>query len=270
MTKKIILIILLIIIVISILIIIFRKKEYEFKIHFFNVDKADSILINYKDKYMLIDTAKNSDRIVDYLKKNNINTLDYLIITHFDKDHVGGAYDIINKYSIKEILQSNYPKDSDEYNSYLLALKNKNMIPITIENDKSFKLDDLEFNVNGPSKTYTKNESNNSSLIVSINYVNNSFLFTGDIENERVEDFVSINNKTYDFVKIPHHGNYHKRLKDLLQNTKPKYSVITSSNEEIEEEKMVELLQELNIKYYTTRNGDIDIYSDGNKIKIKQ
>ena len=268
MRKKIIvLLFILTVILLGYINILIQKMKSDLQVHYFNVEKADALLIKYKNKYMLIDTALDGDKIITYLKNNNIETLDYLIITHFDKDHVGGAYEILNHFIVKNVLQSNYPKDSVYYDNYIQALNAKNITPITIENDKEFKLSDLSFNVNGPNKIYDEDESNNSSLIVSIDYKNTSFLFTGDIENERIEDFISTNNKTYTVLKVPHHGNYHKNTKLLIENTKPNYLIISSLNEEA---KMTELLNELNIKTYFTRNGDIDIYSDGKRLVIKQ
>ena len=114
---------------------------------------------------------------------------------------------------------------------------------------------------------YDKNESNNSSLITSIKYKNTKYLFTGDIENQRIKDYVENNKESYDFIKIPYHGNYQKRLNDLLEVVNPKYAVITSS---FDDDKTVDSLKELRIKSYNTKNGYIDVYSDGDRISIEQ
>lgn len=123
----------------------------------------------------------------------------------------------------------------------------------------------------GPTDEYDSNESNNSSLIISINYNNTKYLFMGDSQNSRIKDYLSEhNNEEYDFIKIPYHGNYQKRLNDLLEAISPKYAVITCSNSEPDVSETIELLNKLNIKYYLTNTGSITIKSDGNEIIVKQ
>ena len=274
---KIIFIIFFILIIVG-LIIIYSKKDTikdntnDLKIYFFNAGKADAILISKNNKYIMIDTGESSlsNTILKYFNDNNITKLDYLIITHFDKDHVGSASTIIDNIEIGEVLQSNYPKESEYYNNYLESLKNKNIIPNTISGDYNINLDDLEITVNGPTYLFDSNESNNSSLIVSINYKNNKFLFMGDSENARIKDFLSTNNETYDFMKVPYHGNYLKRLSNLIESTNIKYGVITCSNTEGCEDETLEVLNNYNVKYYMTKNGSIKVLSDGINIKIEQ
>ena len=268
--KKII-ILLTLIIVTFIVILLFILNNKPLKILFFDSGKSDSILITYKDKVILIDTAQEnySNEIINYLNKKNIKTIDYLIITHFDKDHVGGASKIIDNFDIKNIYQSNYIKDSDYYNNYIKSLNNKNIKPKTIENKYEFKVEDLEFTIYGTDKIYEDDSSNNSSLITLLKYKNNSFIFTGDIENDRIRDFINEDINNIDLIKIPHHGKYEKELKNLLNKIKVKYAVITTSNEEKEENKLIELLDKNKIKYYSTRKGSVLVLSNGSNITIK-
>lgn len=249
-----------------------EEDIYAFKIYFFNAGKADCILISNNDKYIMIDTGEEelSNEILTYFRNNNITKLDYLIITHFDKDHVGSASSIIENIEVTNVLQSNVPKESEYYDNYISSLANKGITAQTISGDISFELADMKVTVNGPETVYDNNESNNSSLIVSINYKDTDYLFMGDSQNDRIKDYISNHTDTYDFIKIPYHGNYQKRLVDLLEVTQPKYAVITCSDEEPEEDKMVELLKTLNIDYYVTRKGSVTVLSDGENIKIKQ
>lgn len=127
-----------------------ENEDYNLKIYFFNAGKADCILISNNDKYIMIDTGEESltNEILSYFKNNNIKKLDYLIITHFDKDHVGSASSIIDNIEIDNVLQSNCPKDSEYYTNYITCLANKNITAQTISGDKSFILGDLNFVVN--------------------------------------------------------------------------------------------------------------------------
>lgn len=249
-----------------------EDKDYNFKIYFFNAGKADCILISNNDKYIMIDTGEEnlSSEILTYLKNNNITKLDYLIITHFDKDHVGSASNIIDNIDIDNVFQSNVLKESEYYDNYILSLENKNITAKIITGDESFTLGDLNVTVNGPTQAFDNNQSNNSSLIVEINYKDTNYLFMGDAQNDRIKEFLSKNDSEYDFVKIPYHGNFQKQLDNLLETTNPSYVVITCSAEEPDITETVELLENLNIKYYLTKNGSIKILSEGKSIVINQ
>lgn len=274
--KETIIVIVVITIIILLLAIFYKNKsissDYDFKVYFFNAGKADAILISKNDKYMMIDTGEDnlSDDILKYLQSNNITRLEYLIITHFDKDHVGSASSIIDNMEIGEVLQSNSPKESEYYTNYLNSLSEKNITPTTVSGDYEITLSDLTIDVNGPTTTYDNSESNNSSLIVSITNGNNKFLFMGDSENARIKDYINCYTETYDFIKIPYHGNYLKRLDNLLDVVNPNYGVMTCSASEGCDDETLEVLNNYNIKYYMTKNGSISVLSNGKNIKIYQ
>ena len=247
-----------------------NMSDYDFKIYFWNAGKADAILLSKNNKYIMIDTGEEelSEEILAYFKNNNITKLDYLIITHFDKDHVGSASSIIDNIEVETVLQSNSPKESEYYTAYLSALSNKEITPITVNGNYEISFEGLKIIVNGPTMVYDNSASNNSSLIVSITYNDNNFLFMGDAENARIKDFVSNNKETFDFIKIPYHGRKLKRMNELIDNIKPEYAVITSGVDT----NNIDTINTLNnhqVKTYLTRNGDIYVYSDGVNIKVK-
>lgn len=274
--KEIIIVIITITLIVLLLSPLYKNKnisaDYDLKIYFFNAGKADAILISKNDKYIMIDTGEESlsDDILKYFESNNITKLEYLIITHFDKDHVGSASSIIDNIEIGEVLQSNVPKESGYYTNYLNSLTNKSITPTTVSGNYKVSFEDLDIIVNGPETTYDSSESNNSSLIVSVNYGDNKFLFMGDSENARIKDFIGNNNDTYDFIKIPYRGNYLKRLDDLLEVVGPTYGVMTCSLSEGCEAETLNILNNYNIKYYMTKNGPISVLSNGENIIIKQ
>ena len=274
--KESIIIIIILLIISVVLFVIYKNKkissDYDFKIYFFNSGKADAILISKNNKYILIDTGEDilSDDILKYFENNKITRLEYLIITHFDKDHVGSASNIIDNIEIGEVLQSSYIKESEYYTNYINSLSNKSITPKTITGNYKLSFEDLDIVVNGPEELYENNKSNNSSLIVSIVYDNTKFLFMGDSENARIKDYINNNLDSYDFLKIPYHGNYLKKLNSLLDIVNPRYGVITCSNDDGCEDKTLELLNSYNVRYYMTKNGSISVYSNGKKIIIKQ
>ena len=274
MGNKIVILIVVIMIILFIVFFIFtmiNKKKFDFIVYFFNAGKADAILISKKDKYILIDAGEEScgDEIVQYLKEYNIKKLEALIITHFDKDHVGGAAKVIRHIDIDKILQSNITKDSIYYANYCKAVTDKSLIPTTVLENFDLSFDGLKIKVNGPSKVYEKSASNNSSLIVSVENENNKFLFMGDAEDDRIKDYIKKNKETYDFIKVPYHGKKLKWLGNLLDVVKAKYGVIICSHDKGCEKETIQELKKHHIKYYMTKNGSITVSSNGKDIIIK-
>ena len=249
-----------------------NEDDYDFKIHFFNAGKADACIISNSGKHIMIDTGEENlkDEILSYFKNNNITKIDYLIITHFDKDHVGSASYVINAIQVENVLESNVPKESTYYENYKEALLNKNITADVVSGNRTFSVGSIEMTVNGPNKIYDSNESNNSSLITKIKYGDTSYLFMGDSQNDRIKDYLEETNGTVNLIKMPYHGNYQKKLYSLLEKVQPKYAVITSSEEEIEDEDVITLLKDMNIDYYLTREGKVDVYSNGDVIIIEQ
>ncbi len=245
----------------------------DLELHFFDAGAADAILLTTENSAVLIDTGEKGfgKTILAYLEEKRIEQIDYLIITHFDKDHVGGAAKVLNSIPVGKVLQSNQPKDSDEYENYVEALVNAGGNPVTVRETYVFTVDGVSYTVDPPRQTeYDEDSSNNSSLIVSVQHGKNRFLFAGDAQTLRLSEFLDTNTTSFDVLKLPHHGRDEPLLDDLLASTKPTYAVITSSEEEPESDTVVGALEKAGIRVLLTRNQSVTLYSDGNIISIKE
>jgi len=251
----------------------FSGENGDLKIYCFELGKADSFLI-YNDKTaILIDAGERGQGkdIIKYMENNGITKLDYMFITHFDKDHVGGAAKVIGSTEVGRIYTSNYPKISDEYNNFLERIKEKNVPTQELRENLRFNINDIGIEVNVPAKAmYEVDPSNNSSLIIRITYGENSFLFTGDAQAERLRDFMVLSPPKCDVLKMPYHGNFMGCLPELLDMLDPKYAVITSSKEEKEAEETMKLLEDRDVTVFRTREGGVLIKSDGKEISTFQ
>ena len=243
----------------------------DLEVHFFNAGKADAILLTTADSAVLIDAGEKSfgKTILSYLEEKGITHLDYLIVTHFDQDHVGGAAKVLEGVTVGAVLQSNRPRNSREYENYIEALNSAGIVPVTVRETCEFALDGVSYGIDPPRKTENqKDESNNSSLIVSVTNGAHSFLFTGDAQTERLAEFLDTNQKTYDVLKLPHHGREEPLLDALLVSVKPSYAVITSSDDEPESKTVIETLEQAGIGVLLTREGAVTMHSDGTELRF--
>ncbi len=248
--------------------------EGQLKITCLDVGKGDCFVIESANSVTMIDTGyeETANKVMYFLDSEGITTIDQMIISHFDKDHVGGANHIIDNYDVKKVYTTYYEaKDSDDIDEYHKSLEEKNMEPILVSEETSYSLDGIEFVIYPPLKEEygENNTSNNSSIVVHMTYNGNSMLFTGDAEKARMKELLDIDGLESDIIKMPAHGRYKKKLDDLLELVNPQYAIITSSFDEPEADETMELLEDMNIEPYLTKYGDITIYL-GNGITIEQ
>ncbi|EGT3682586.1 AHM family subclass B3-like metallo-beta-lactamase [Clostridioides difficile] len=248
-----------------------NTKNTAFKTTILSTGKSDCILVEIGNKVIMIDTGedKNGKQIVDRLKEKGINTLDYLILTHLDKDHIGGVDSVLSSVKVKNIIQANYKKDSKQYDEYIDSLKKVDIEPVLLKDNMNIVINSAEINIHPASKSKYES-SNDYSIITNISYGEHKFLFAGDAEEERLSEFINGNTLKYDFVKMPHHGRYDKLTETFLESISPQYAVITCSEKKEPEEGVLKILERLNIKTFLTSNGEVVINSDGKTLSVNQ
>ena len=86
-------------------------------IYTFSVGKADCSLLSFDGYNVLIDTGEedDGDEILEALHRLEIEKLDLVILTHFDKDHIGGFPEISDGIPIDKVILPDYIRDSDLY-----------------------------------------------------------------------------------------------------------------------------------------------------------
>ena len=234
-------------------------------VYCFQAGKADAFLLWNEAGAVLIDAGESGfgKTIVEKLGELGIQRLDYLIITHFDKDHVGGAKKLLTDLPVGTVLQSNSPKeDAASYEKYVKALEEKGMEALTVRETLNFSLGEVRFSVDPPAReSYQTDASNNSSLIVSVTHGANCLLFTGDAEDERLNEFLQRDPGSFALVKLPHHGVWQSSLTALLEQTSPAWAVVTSSDEEPEDQKTLDVLAEKGVQVFLTRTAPVLVTS---------
>ncbi len=244
----------------------------ELQMYVFSAGKADAMLLTTEHGTVLVDCGEKGfgQEILSYLEAQGIDKIDYLIITHFDQDHVGGAAKVINNISVGTVLQNNSPKDSEEYEKYLKAVTNAGIAPVTVQDSYEFTLDGVLYSVDAPDKSdHMSDDSNNASLVVSVYHGTNSMLLTGDAQTERLEELLESGIGAFDLLKVPHHGREDELMDELVAAVQPKYAVITSSDEEPEDQQTLAVLEEANVEVFLTRVSPVIVRSDGKTMTVQ-
>lgn len=240
------------------------------------IGKADCSILIQGGQVMVIDCgeAENSGEILQTLRGLGVTRIDCLVITHFDKDHVGGAADILKALAVSQVLEPDYTPENPQSESYLAyrqALTDTKVPCLQVTDSKTFSLGTASVTVTGTSgKTYEKNVDNNNSLLVSVTHSGNRLLFAGDIEKQRIRDLLDTGIAQYDFLKVPHHGVYNNALPDFFQAVGMQYAVITCSEKNPADPKTLSALAEQNGKTYLTSDGQVTVASTVSGLHIRQ
>lgn len=248
-------------------------KNKHLSVHTIDVGQGDSILIQTPNsKNILIDGGdENSFHIVsNYLKRQNVKNIDYLIATHFDSDHIGGLDNIIEKFKVSKVYGPSYKYDSISYQNLINSCLKKNLnLNYLCEGDFINIEDNVNLNVLSPS--YIDNENNLNSIVFKLDYKNKSFLFTGDAE---VTNEISLINKynlnDVDFLKVGHHGSNSSTTSEFIEEVSPDIAVISCGYKNKyghPHNQTLDTLDKNNVlTYRTDLLGDIVFYSDGETI----
>ena len=226
-------------------------------VHFIDVGHGDAALITCGQHAMLVDCGKNiKGRMVsDYVREQGVDRLDYLILTHPDNDHIGGAPVILEDFRIENILVSSYAKASSEYELLKSTLEQNNLetrVPVPGE---EYTLGEAVFTILGPVEVFE--DSNNSSIVFRLDFGERSFLFAGDQEKKAEKALLNqmaanaetgeliYKNLQADVLKVGHHGKNDACGKKFLAAVDPEYAVISCGPDEGEMEPEEKLLERL-------------------------
>ena len=245
--------------------------EGVWEIVFYATGKSDAILLLSAQHALMIDTgyAHSAPHIVNNLKSRGVEALDYLILTHFDKDHIGGAPTLLSSIAVKSILQPVYAEGSDAYVAYESALASLALTPTPLTQDTAFTLGDASFTVYAPHLPEYDNE-NNSSLLISMLHGENSLLFAGDAKAKRLEEMLSVPALAHDLLKLPHHGSFNKNTAIFLSAVSPTYAIITCSEQDPPDPQTLATLDLLPTQTYLTTNGPVLCTSNGKTLDVRQ
>lgn len=245
----------------------------DFNVLFMYVGQADSTLIKYKNKTMLIDAGNNEDgkNIVKFLKDKRISKLDYIVGTHYDEDHIGGLDDIIENFDIGKFYLSNGGELGPNYYNLEKAAKKKNLaITIPKVGDK-IDFGDVDMEVMAASKFDGKND-NNASIVIQAKYGSRKYLFMGDLEKQ--EEAKRKWNEV-DVLKAGHHGSNTSSTQEFLNQVKPKYVFVSAGKNNkyrLPNVKAMERIEKTGAKIFRTDVNESSFWltSNGNDIDIKE
>ena len=224
------------------------------------------------DHYMMMDGGPSSASsfVVAYLKKQNIESLDYVIASHYDSDHINGLVGVLNVFDTETFIGPDYVADTKIYDSLIDKLAAQNLTITFPKAGDSYTFGDAVFTIVAPI-TYSDDNENDNSVGIRMTYGDTSFLIYGDGEEAGEQAMIASGEElSSDVLMVSHHGSRNATTKEILEAVKPSYAVISVGADNSYGHPTEEVLDRLAnagcTVYRTDLNGTIQAYSDGKTI----
>ena len=244
------------------------------EITMFDVGEGDSYLVSFPNNggNILIDTGEDDgysimkNNIIMYLKSRGIRKLDYVIISHGDKDHMGEAINLVNNFKVKKVI-FNCGEFNDLEKELIKVLDKKKIKYYSCI--KELNIDNNKFHF--LQTKYYDNENDNSNVIYT-KLDGYKFMFMGDASVTTEKEIMNkYNLPDIDVLKVGHHGSKTSSSKEFINVITPKYSIISVGKNNRYGHPNKEVLDNLeNSKIYRTdQDGSIMFKIKNNKLKIE-
>jgi competence protein ComEC len=258
---------------------------------FCDVGQGDSILITHKDQQILVDGGPD-EKVISCLEENMPfwdKSIDFLVITHMDEDHIGGLPSVLSRYSVNTILKNISSKETAVFEAIEASVSRKSLKGASISTSylgQQFMLgDSIKSIIISPQTGYTettlsdgshifeqkideKNSENDLSIGIFVEFDDVKLLLTGDIEKPgELAVIESGMTEPTNIIKVGHHGSKSSSTRQFISIFRPEVAVISSGkNNQYNHPfpQVIELFDEFGVDIYRTDSQEtIEFVTDG-------
>lgn len=196
-------------------------------VRFVDVGQGDATIIEFPDgKTMLVDTPTGKSSVVKAaLRADGRSTIDWLVATHPDADHIGGLDNIISSMDIGSIWAPEVNSSTQTYTRFLTSVSDKGMgIEPAYAGRQIATGENYAIDILWPQQGASYSEDNAYSVVIKVTYGENTFLFTGDAPVEAQNTCVDGH---VDVLKVSHHGSASGMSSALAAKLTPTIAVLS-------------------------------------------
>lgn len=255
---------------------VYAFKPGTLEVVMLNVGQGDALFIQTPNrKQILIDGGPDNavlrelSRVMPFWDRS----LDVVILSHGDKDHVAGLPEVLKRFKVEHIIATPYKSETSFYKAFENAREG---IQIEAERGQVFMLDEgVTLTILYPDISGISRDINNTSIVARLDYNNTSFLFTGDIEDEVEHYLLTLDTHTLDVdvLKVAHHGSRSSSILPFLAEVTPDYALISAGVDSRFGHPHQETLENLELFteqiLCTCEEGRITIESNGEELWVK-
>lgn len=234
-----------------------RDKMY---VSFIDVGQGNCTLLKCGDKAILVDSGEvgAAQTVINYIKNQNIKTLDCVLVTHPHSDHMGAMTKLLYEFKIKDVIMPEIPEEiiptSKTYEKFLVAVSENAENVIAAKPDETFSYGEMKMEIFAPLRDY--DDLNDMSAVTRISYGDTSVMFTGDATATVEKDLLKKNiDYSATILNVGHHGSKTSTSESWLKAVDPEYAVICcglNNDYGHPHQSVVNRLEEFGIKTYRT------------------
>ena len=248
-------------------------QDAAFQMHVIDVGQALSVLVECDGQFMLYDGGNVDDGslVVSYLQNQGVEQLEYVFCSHAHEDHVGGLAAALAYFPAYHVYSPVTEASTKCFKDFVKYTQQQNLQVEVPAVGTQWALGSATVTLLGPVTQYS--ETNNTSLVLRIDYGVTSFLLTGDMENTAETDLVNSGaNLKADVLQVGHHGSSTSTSYLFLNAVLPEMGVIscgTGNKYGHPHEETLSILRDAKVDVYRTDlQGTITIGSDGQNFTV--
>lgn len=213
------------------------SKPKLLEVNFFDVGQGDAVFIETPASHQILIDGGPSSVILEKLADEMPfwdRSIDLIVLTHPEKDHLTGLLEILKRYRVENILWTGVLRDTSQFKEWqkligdegariIIAKAGQKIImqPGGAEIDILYPLESLE------GKEFK--DSNNTSIVGRLVFNKNSFLFTGDAYQTVERELIDLGaNLDSDVLKVGHHGSKTSSSEEFIAEVSPEIAVIST------------------------------------------
>ena len=252
------------------------------KVAFLDIGQGDSIYIQAPNgRQVLIDGGRDQkvlSKLSDVMPYGD-RTLDIVIATHPDADHIGGLPYILRDYGVSLVMEPGVQSESDVYKELEKSIEEEKAEHVFASRGMVIHLDEehgVDLEILFPDRDTTGWETNEASIVAKLVYGKTSFLLTGDAprSTELYLHKLNVKELDVDVLKLGHHGSRTSTSPTFIEDTTPNYAIISAGlNNDYghPHKEVLDTLAYYKVPYLATyEKGTIVFESDGKELKLKQ
>lgn len=253
-------------------------------VSFLDVGQGDAILIQTPSHQNILIDGGPSPQTIDLELGEKLpfwdRTIDLMISTQPQADHITGLVEVLQRYKVKQVLEPGVPYNSCVYQEWLKLIEEKEIKHDVAKAEQEVDLGSgIKIEVLNPPDEFFKGTSadvDNNGVVLRLSWGEVSFLFTADIRWEGEFELIKQRaNLRSTVLKVAHHGSKTSTTPQFLSVVDPQIAVISVGanntfghpNPEVVA-RLRERLGEDSI-YLTSENGTIEFITDGEKLWVK-
>lgn len=237
-------------------------------VHVIDVGQGLAVLAQTDDAALLFDGGDRDTAsfLYSYLQSVGVESLDYMIASHYDSDHIGGLVDVVKDFEVATIFGPDYIHDSALFETFLENIVLTEHEIVMPQVGEIYEFGEGTFTVLAPSEIV--DDPNENSIAIRLDYGETSFIITGDAEMESEEAMLATGiDLKCDVLVAGHHGAATSSTWDFVEATLPEYVIFSCGlNNQYghPDEDTLEKFQSIEAEIFRTdEQGTIIAESDG-------